>query len=83
MIVCEHISSPWPSRGTITGYVLQKVWVLAGWNLVMGGCELNRDTVGALRAAGGKSGWKKFDLEHYESWSPSPYVVGELVKSEA
>jgi SAM-dependent methyltransferase len=81
LIVCEHIASPWPKFGSIVGYILQKFWILAGWNLLMGGCKLNRDTVRALETAGGVNGWKKFDIVYCNPWDPIPFIAGELVKS--
>ncbi|OBT53756.1 hypothetical protein VE04_05050 [Pseudogymnoascus sp. 24MN13] len=82
LIVCEHIASPWPGRASVVAWILQKLWILAGWNVLMGGCKLNRGTVGALEAAGGgdRKGWKKIDIGYWETWHPIPFVVGELVK---
>jgi hypothetical protein len=63
------------------GYLSQKFWVYFGWNLMMGGCKLDKDTVGAFQRAGGAAGWKKFELTFFSPWHPIPFVVGELVKS--
>ncbi len=81
LIFYEHIASPWPERGSVVGYVLQKIWLLAGWNLMMGGCELNRDTVSALKKApAGQENWKKTDIVYWDTWNALPFVVGEMVK---
>lgn len=82
LILCEHVASPWPSQGSLAAWILQKFWILAGWNFFMGGCKLNRDLVGALKAAsaGGQKGWKAFDIGYWEIWHPIPFIVGELVK---
>jgi SAM-dependent methyltransferase len=82
LLVCEHIAYPWPKRGNLVGMIMQKVYVLAGWSFWIGGCHLNRDTETVLRRAGGKDGWKKFDLTPISSWHPIPFVVGELVKQD-
>ncbi|KAH8664647.1 S-adenosyl-L-methionine-dependent methyltransferase [Xylariales sp. PMI_506] len=83
MIIYEHVVSPWPAKGSsVLGYILQKVWYLAGWNLMMGGCEINRDTVSALTKAGAaQGGWKKVDLKYWDAWNAAPWIVGELVKA--
>jgi SAM-dependent methyltransferase len=80
-IVCEHVTSPWPELGTLEGYLTQKFWAFFGWNLFMGGCKLDRDTVGAFKRAGGETGWQKFELAVYQPWHPIPFMVGELIKS--
>jgi SAM-dependent methyltransferase len=80
-IVCEHVTSPWPRFGTLEGYLVQKFWAFFGWNLLMGGCKLDKDTVGAFERAGGENGWKSFELTYYGSFHPIPFVVGELVKN--
>ncbi|KAH8901595.1 hypothetical protein GQ53DRAFT_815054 [Thozetella sp. PMI_491] len=82
LIFYEHIANPWPGRGaSIVGYILQKFWLAAGWNLMMGGCELNRDTVSALKKApAGHGMWKKTDIVYWDTWNAVPFVVGEMVK---
>jgi len=80
-IVCEHVTSPWPKLGTLDGYLAQKFWAFFGWNLLMGGCKLDRDTSGAFKRAGGENGWKRFELSWHQPWHPIPFIVGELVKS--
>jgi SAM-dependent methyltransferase len=80
-IVSEHVTSPWPKLGSLEGYLLQKFWAYFGWNVLMGGCKLNKDTIRAFQRAGGENGWKSFELTYYNPWYPVPFVVGEIVKS--
>ncbi|KAF2668267.1 S-adenosyl-L-methionine-dependent methyltransferase [Microthyrium microscopicum] len=80
MIVCEHIRSPWPNAGSFTGWATQKFMLLCGWNLWLGGCEVNRDTVASLRKAAGETGWRKFDLQYVSPFHSVPFIVGTLEK---
>jgi SAM-dependent methyltransferase len=81
MIICEHVISPWPTMGSPLGWLVQRIWILAGWNFWMGGCTLNRDTVLALKKAAGEKGWKRFDLKYSDPWHSIPFVVGTLEKA--
>jgi SAM-dependent methyltransferase len=81
MLICEHVTAPWPTVGTPLGYVTQTVYWALGWNFWMGGCTINRDTVKSLKIAGGDHGWKQFDLKFINAWHPVPFVVGVLVKA--
>jgi SAM-dependent methyltransferase len=87
MIVYEHVASPFPQveGSTRLGYVMQRFWAWAGWNRMMGGCEIDRDTVGVLKRAGGSDskskGWETVDLGYWDSWNAVPFIVGELVKA--
>jgi SAM-dependent methyltransferase len=80
IIVAEHVVSPWPRRGSIFGFLMQKVLLLMGWNLWMC-CTLNNDTLSMFQKAGGRYGWKQFDLRYASSWHPVPFIVGTLVKA--
>jgi len=77
MIISEHISSPYPESGSLLGWMGQTMLWAFGWNFWMGGCTINRDTVGAFRKAGK---WSSFDLTYVDPWSAVPFVVGTLVK---
>lgn len=81
MIVAEHVVSPWPRKGSVLGFIMQKVLLLFGWNLWMGGCNVNKDTLSMLEKAGGKNGWKEFNLRYVASWSAIPFIVGKLIKA--
>jgi SAM-dependent methyltransferase len=81
VILAEHVVSPWPRIGSILGYLMQKVLILQGWHLWMGGCTLNKDTLSMLKKAGGEKGWKEFDIRCAGAWSPVPFIYGTLVKA--
>ncbi len=49
---------------------------------MLGGCELNRDTVSALKKAPAEpASWKKTDIVYWDTWNAVPFVVGEMVKT--
>lgn len=80
LIVSEHVASPWPHEGLFVGWAVQQLYWLLGWNFWMGGCEINRDTVGVLGRAAGPDGWKSVDLQWADAWTSVPFVVGVLTK---
>ncbi|KAJ4369198.1 hypothetical protein N0V83_006283 [Neocucurbitaria cava] len=77
MVVCEHVANPWRTEGRVTARFMQLVYTVLGWPFFMGGCELQRHTMGYLRDAGE---WDKFDLKYYGPTDCIPFVVGELIK---
>jgi SAM-dependent methyltransferase len=89
MIVCEHVKALWLEKdsrqkygeGLMLSWFLQRILLLAGWNALMGGCELNRDTLTVLKEAGGPNGWKSVDVDVLGTDFSIPFAVGTLVKS--
>ena len=52
------------------------------WPIVMGGCNINRDTAKSLRAAGE---WEKVELgkgKDEVGWEMLVHIVGRLVKAK-
>jgi SAM-dependent methyltransferase len=81
IILAEHVVSPWPRKGSVFGYFMQKVLILMGWHVWMGGCTLTKDTLSMLKKAGGEKAWKEFDVRYINAWAPVPFVFGTLVKA--
>ncbi len=83
MVVCEHVinSGDNAKGGTAIGRSLQQLYMWMGWSPLMGGCELTRDTLAALRgAAKHDGGWDSVEVELCDPYSTIPHIVGSLVK---
>jgi len=80
MVVCEHVTSPYPAKGSLLGWIVQKALMVLGWKFWMAGCTINKDILGMLKKAGGKEEWKKVDLRYAAPWHPLPFIVGTLTK---
>jgi SAM-dependent methyltransferase len=80
-VVFEHIVND-PSRGGAwSARIVQQLYMLLGWRLLLGDCHLTRDTMATLRnAARGDDGWASVKLEVVDAWSVIPHVVGYCVK---
>jgi SAM-dependent methyltransferase len=83
MLVCEHVTSPWPVKGSILGWGVQKVLAAVGWKFWMAGGPITRDTLAMLHAAPGKGEeWGEVDIAYAGSWHPLPFIVGTFTKEK-
>jgi SAM-dependent methyltransferase len=83
MLVCEHVTSPWPTKGSVFGWVVQKALMIVGWKFWMAGCTINRDTLGMLTSAPGHGEkWGEVDVAYASTWHPLPFIVGTFTKKK-
>lgn len=86
LIVCEHVRNPGAGAGpdgSLIGAAFQNLFVLMGWSVFLGSCELKRNTVVYIReAAGGDGGWAAEEIEIVNGWSPVPFAVGVFTKKQ-
>jgi hypothetical protein len=76
IVVFEHVVCVAP-----TGGFLQRLYGLLGWSFWAGGCQLRRDTAGALReVAKLDGGWKIEEVNVLNDWSSLPHIIGFFVK---
>ncbi|KAI9707466.1 MAG: hypothetical protein M1836_000427 [Candelina mexicana] len=80
IIICEHVVNPGGEMSSTLARILQGVYMLMGWKIFLGGCHLDRDTLGALQKAGGSGGWERVKIEMQSEWSTIPHALGVLVK---
>jgi SAM-dependent methyltransferase len=73
---CEHVVATTPFAK-----FLQNWYHFFGWNTLIGGCHMRRDTGKWLRdAAQEDGGWDEVNYEHSLRNIPLPWLVGTLVK---
>jgi ubiquinone/menaquinone biosynthesis C-methylase UbiE len=75
-VFCEHVvaESGWAR-------FLQRWYHLVGWQTLIGGCNMDRDTGKWIQdAAEADGGWEKVDFEPSDRNVPLGYVVGSLIK---
>jgi SAM-dependent methyltransferase len=75
-ILCEHVVAE-------TGFArfLQRWYHFFGWQTLIGGCNMDRDTGKWIQeAAKEDGGWAEVNFEPSIRNVPLPYVVGSLVK---
>jgi ubiquinone/menaquinone biosynthesis C-methylase UbiE len=74
---CEHVVATTPFAS-----FLQKMYHFFGWNTLIGGCHMTRDTVKwLLDAAKDDGGWEEVAIEPSLQNIPLAWVVGTLVKN--
>ncbi|KAJ9606548.1 hypothetical protein H2200_008556 [Cladophialophora chaetospira] len=78
VVVFEHVLN----TGHFPARLAQKFYMLLGWQQLMGGCSLTRDTMDTfLKVAKAKDGgWAKVEMQQVDEFSPVKHVVGVLTK---
>ena len=79
LLLCEQ---PYPNGGDLIASIMQRLFMLFGWSLWLGGCCLDRDTDKVLRKVAGPKGWREVKVKYLQTYATIPYIVGEMVKAE-
>lgn len=81
LVFYEHVVSDTQRGGSDGIRFLQQVYMALGWQILLCGCSLMRDTVTALLdAAVSDGGWAESKLQVTGEKSTLPHVVGYMIK---
>ena len=75
---CEHIRNRYETKnGSLAARAVQRIFMAIGWETVMCGCDLERDTADVIERAGE---WEDKRLTYVSEWSTIPFVFGWFEK---